>query len=55
MHHIIEMFPDQNIKWLQIAGSIVQGFRFTESSIIQHKQRIKTYYHLYTLMVPKHG
>ena len=41
MHQIIEVFPDWNIKWLQIAGSIIQGFRFT--SIIQHKQRIKTY------------
>ena len=43
MHQIIELFPDWNIKWLQIAGSIIEGFRFTKNSNIQHKQRIKTY------------
>ena len=29
MRQILVVFPDLSIKWLQIAGSIIQGFRFT--------------------------
>ena len=29
MRHTVEVFPDLDIKWWQIVGSIIQGFRFT--------------------------